>query len=130
MTSFTADVKGWSDKALRNSEAIFKQSVQDVTQDAQLPTAKGGRMRVDTGFLRNSHISGKNGSLSEQGEEAYTATIASLELGDTYSAGWTAEYAAYREFGARGQEPDFFMRGALQKWNQFVRLNASKVNGS
>ena len=127
MTSFNADVRGWSERALRNSEAIFKQSAQDVLADAQLPRKKGGRMRVDTGTLRNSHVSGLNGQFGAKGPDSYLITIASAEFGDVITGGWTAEYAVHREFGARGQAPDFFLRGAAQKWPAIVRANAAKV---
>lgn len=127
MQSFAASVEGWSERALRNSEAIFKQSAQEVIADAQLPVGRGGRMRVDTGFLRNSHVSGLNGQFGATGADSYTLTIATSSLGDTITGGWTANYAVHREFGARGQAPDFFLRGAAQKWPQIVTANANKV---
>lgn len=128
--SFSATVSGWASETEKRTEAVFKQSAQDVIEDAQLPVAKGGRMRVDTGFLRNSHVSGLNGSTALTGADSYVLTIAQAELGDVITGGWTADYAIPREFGARGQPPDFFMRGAAQKWKSIVEANAAKAKAS
>ncbi|MCY0150885.1 HK97 gp10 family phage protein [Hoeflea sp. G2-23] len=127
MAGFSAQVDAFVSQTEQRTTAVFKQSAQDVLADAQTPTAKGGRMRVDTGFLRNSHVSGLNGSTSLSGPESYVLTIAQAKLGDAITGGWTANYAVHREFGARGQAPDFFLRGAAQKWPAFVRTNAAKL---
>lgn len=95
---------------------------------------KGGRMRVDTGFLRASgqlSFSGMpNGPLRGDPEKSYNwdeqvvqLELAKLEVGDIVYFGWSAVYAAARE--AR----DGFMSGAAQKWQQFVDANAAKVRG-
>ena len=125
--SFSASVSDWVKATEKRTEAVFKQSAQDVLADAQLPVAKGGRMRVDTEFLRDSHVSGLNGSYDAAGADSYTLTIATASLGDVITGGWTASYAEPREFGARGQSPDFFLRGAAQKWQLFVNANAVKA---
>jgi len=125
--SFSAQVNAYVSETIERSTAVFKQSAQDVIADAQTPTGKGGRMRVDTGFLRNSHVSGLNGSTSLSGADSYVLTIAGAKLGDSITGGWTADYAIPREFGARGQAPDFFARGAAQKWQQFVDANSRKL---
>jgi len=125
MTKFSAQVSDFVRATKERQKAVFKASAQDVVADAQKPTAKGGRMRVDTGFLRNSHVSGLNGAYNNTGPESYVLTIAGAKIGDTITGGWTANYAKHREFGARGQAPDFFLRGAAQKWPQFVNKNAA-----
>ncbi len=127
MTSFTAQIKNWSDKAKVNVSAVVKQSVQDVFEDAQTPTGKGGRMRVDTGFLRNSLATSLNGSTALVGPDSYTLKVAEMKMGDVLFGGWTAEYAKDREFGARGGEPDYFMRGAAMQWQSIVAANAAQV---
>lgn len=127
MGEFSASVSSFVKRTKQRSTAVFKQSAQDVIADAQMPVAKGGRMRVDTGFLRGSHISGLNGSYQHEGFDSYLLTIANAELGDVIIGGWTADYAISREFGARGQQPDFFLRGAAQKWKQIVKMNAAKL---
>ena len=142
--SFSAQVNAYVSETIERSTAVFKQSAQDVIEDAQAPrpsdaynvsiskynmgkSKKLGRMRVDTGFLRNSHVSGLNGSTSLSGADSYVLTIAGAKLGDSITGGWTADYAIPREFGARGQAPDFFARGAAQKWQQFVDANSRKL---
>lgn len=125
--TFAADVKTWSDKALANAEAIFKQSVQDVADQAQRPVAQGGRMPVDTGFLRNSLVSGLNGSYLHEGQAAYVLTITGAELGDTVNIGWTANYAKHVEFGTSKMQARGFMRSALEDWQRIVATNAAKV---
>jgi hypothetical protein len=127
--TFTASVESFVETSLLFHTAVLKQSAQDFGEDAQRPTGKGGRMRVDTGFLRNSHVSGLNGSTSMSGPDSYVLTIAQMKLGDILNGGWTADYAVHREFGARGQAPDFFARGAAQKWQSFVDKNAAKLKG-
>ena len=135
--SFSAQVNTYVAETIERTTAVFKQSAQDVIEDAQAPrpsdaykvskSKKLGRMRVDTGFLRNSHVSGLNGSTSLSGADSYVLTIAGAKLGDSITGGWTADYAIHREFGARGQAPDFFARGAAQKWQQFVDANSRKL---
>ena len=125
--SFSAQVNAYVSETLERSTAVFKQSAQDVIADAQTPTGKGGRMRVDTGFLRNSHVSGLNGSTSLSGADSYVLTIVKAKLGDSITGGWTAEYAEAREFGSGDVGADFFLRGAAQKWQQFVDANSRKL---
>ena len=125
--SFSAQVNAYVSETNERSLAVFQASSVDFVGDAQTPTGKGGRMRVDTGFLRNSHVSGLNGSTSLSGADNYSLTIAGAKLGDSITGGWTADYAIPREFGARGQAPDFFARGAAQKWQQFVDANSRKL---
>ncbi len=53
-------------------------------------------------------------------ESAIALVIAGASLGQTIYFGYTANYAAAREYGARGQELDAFVRSAAQKWPQIV----------
>lgn len=39
---------------------VIASSIDELVKQAQTPTAKGGKMRVDTGFLRNSGIASLN----------------------------------------------------------------------
>lgn len=131
--SFEAQVAAWTKKVRGANEAIFKQSVQELVSVAQAARGEGGRMRVDTGFLRSSlmastsHVPPINRSAKPVSGQSYaysgaeiTAVIAGAELGDTIFLGYTAAYAAHREFGARGQAPDAFVRTAAQQWPQVV----------
>jgi hypothetical protein len=123
--------------------AVYKDSLQDLIQDAQTPEgAKGGKMRVDTGFLRASGVASLNslpvgedigrkpltgeiGVLPEyriDEKESVKGTsmieaIAKMKIGDVFYFGWTAKYAIYRE------AYDGFLESAVQKWQSIVDKN-------
>lgn len=139
MVTFRAsDMRGWTEKQKRNVSLIVKQSIQDVSELAQQPRAKGGRLPVDTGFLRNSYVAGINGSTALSGPNVYEAVIAGLDMGDTFVAGWTAAYALRQERGFVGPDSlgrvyntpgNFFMASALAQWAAIVERNAKAVMG-
>lgn len=140
--SFAATVDAWVRKVKGAEEAIFKESVQELVSAVQKPLAAGGRMRVDTGFLRASLLAStaamppinraakpaEGGSYPFTGSEI-SAVIAGSELGDTIYLGYTASYAAYREYGARGQAPDAFVRTAAQRWPTIVDQKVAELKG-
>jgi hypothetical protein len=53
-SNLTADVEEIVAVSEKRMTALMRQSLQDVINIMQEPVAKGGRMRVDTGFLRSS----------------------------------------------------------------------------
>ena len=121
MTSFSAQVDKWTRKTADRMERVFKESAQRTFEIAQVPTGKGGRMRIDTGFLRatgQASLSGAPIGPSDKSEgipQNNTAlVIASARIGDTITYGWTANYAEFRNF------KDGFMTDAIQKWQQTV----------
>lgn len=144
MPSFSAQVSGWVNEVKGASEAVLKQSAQELVNEAQTPRAAGGRMRVDTGFLRASLMASTaamptinpNAKPSPEARkqsrrtgapvytpvtgEDVTAALIGAKLGDTLYIGYTAAYAAAREYGAPGQTADVFVRTAAQKWPQIV----------
>ncbi len=133
--SFTAQVDDWVRASTRRAEAVMKQSAQDVVDEAQKPRAKGGRMRVDTGFLRSSGRSSLHAPITTLrakpdagrftfNEGQVSLTLAKMELGDDFYFTYGANYARPREYGARGQAPDAFVRSAAAKWQTFVTRNA------
>jgi hypothetical protein len=126
-TKFEADVSRWAALTETNMMSVAKESIQDVIQEAQLPVARGGRMPVDTGFLRNSMISGINGSFSNSGAEAYVLTILRMNIGDTAKFGWTAEYAEHQEYGTSKMTGRHFAGSAAARWQDFVNRNAARV---
>ncbi len=113
---------------------VMVTAIQAVGEDAQTPVAKGGKMRVDTGFLRASGVASLNavprgavlGRRRLPGEtgkpltdyiydgEAFLLTLAKMKFGDVFYFGWTAKYAKYRE------AYDGFLESALQKWQSHV----------
>lgn len=128
MGKFTASVADWVNRSEKGLLAVRNESVKRVIQDAQLSDDKGGRMRVDTGFLRSSgqlSLSGfPSGPVRGDTDAApnqydfnvspVVLILAGASLDNTLYFGWTAEYAAYREFH------DGFLRLAVQKWPNIV----------
>ena len=131
--SFSGDIRKHSDKYQKRMRAVYRNSVQEVAEDANTPVVKGGNMRVATGFLRNSQAFnlGQMPSGPTRGEpnQHYTSRIGAgpVEIlgrwqpGNTVFVGWTANYARFRN------AKDGFMSLAAQKWNSIVRRNAEKA---
>lgn len=139
-TTTVEDFIRTSEKRMRR---LAQQSIQDVINDAQLAVGKGGRMRVDTGFLRASGQASLNGMPTgpvrgdkEATKHQYddgnkpldpsvTLTLGDgadgFQLGATIYFGWTANYARIRE------AYDGFLEGAVQKWQQFVAKNTEEI---
>lgn len=132
--SFSADIEKFVLKSEKRLEAVIKNSIQDVTEMAQTPVAKGGRMRVKTGFLRASARASTEGFPSgpnvrptdaqdnsyDFDGEAVNAVIIKMKLGDTFYFGWSANYAAIREMR------DGFLETSVQNWQQFVNANSER----
>ena len=125
-------------KYKRRMDAVFKESAQEVISLAQTPqpsvTVTGGsfvvgKIPVDTGFLRNSLISGINGSYAFDGPESYVLAIAGADLENTIQAGWTAEYALDVEHGNARMDGRFFLRANAQRWQQIVNENSARLMG-
>lgn len=122
--------------------AVVRQSVNDMVDIMQTPVAKGGRMRVRTGFLRRSLAAAigrwptgpvrgdpdaglgqyDNGQqLGSAISPTLIAALGDLKLGDTLYIGWTAEYAAPRD------ALDGFVEAGRARWVEIVRQNCAKV---
>ena len=127
MSTFTAQIKAFTEKSKEKIEAVVKQSAQEVFSIAQTPKAMGGRMPVDTGFLRNSLVASLNGSTVGGGADAYVMAIAGMDLGDTIFAGWTANYARFMEYGTSKTPANYYMLSAAQQWQAIVARNAEIV---
>jgi hypothetical protein len=130
VSTFTAQIKGFTDRAKEKIEAVVKQSAQEVFSIAQTPVAQGGRMPVDTGFLRNSMVSEINGATVAGGGDAYVLAVAGMDLGDVIFAGWTAEYARFQEYGTSKMAGNFYMLGAAQQWQAIVAKNAEAIRNT
>lgn len=128
MDKFVADSK---DKMLK----VVKNSIKEVVEDAQRPVKEGGKIPVDTGFLRLSgraqlnqipkgEIRGRHRKKGEEGvlpeyavpdnADYILSTLAKMKIGDTFYFGWTAIYALYQEI-YHG-----FMESAVMKWKEIV----------
>lgn len=126
---FSATVDAWVHETEQRLDAVCRMSVQDVINEAQTPTAKGGKIRVKTGFLRLSGTQSMSGMPSgpTRGEPkkeypAVQVTVTkTFKVGSTLHFGWTANYAKYRE------AYDGFLESAVQKWPQIVADNCAKL---
>lgn len=138
--SFAAAVAGWAEKVPEAVEAVRNQSAADVVKDMQTLRSEGGRMRYDTGFLWASLMASTSAMPrinpsarpTEGGSYAFDfgqieAVIAGASLDVTLYFGYTASYAAFREYGANGQPADGFVRLAAMNWQQIVNRNAERV---
>ena len=140
MTTFEAQVADWVKGVIEAEEVLFKEATQEVISQAQRTRAEGGRMRVDTGFLRASLMASTSampsinpgaqpveGQKYPYNEAEVVLVINSAELGQTVYAGWTAAYAAHREYGANGQPGDLFLNLAAQRWPAIVNEKAAEI---
>lgn len=134
-SSLTADIEEFVRKSEDRLLAVMRLSIQDVVENAQQATEKGGRMRVDTGFLRASGRASLGGWPSGPSErpvpkppknsfsyngEAVNATLGKMKLGDTFYFGWTANYARYRELY------DGFLEASMQNWARYVAFHSEQ----
>lgn len=132
---FEAVIDDFVNKTKEKLLNIARDSIKLTIRECQTPVVKGGKMRVDTGFLRSSGVAALNriptgpdegrkrmpgevGVLPEYGryeEESYLIPVlAKMKYGDTFYFGWTAKYAKYRELY------DGFMDSAVVKWPETV----------
>ena len=119
-------VSEWAAKTQARLDAVFKTAAQDIAREVQTPRAKGGKLPVDTAFLRNSFAADVNSTPSGNGNSSYSAGPISIvinraKIGDRVVFGWGANYAIYME--ARYS----FLRSAAQNWQQIVDKAAQKV---
>lgn len=138
-TTFTAQVRGWTEKAKRNAELVVRGSVEDVGElmsrrQASVKETGGafsvGFVPVDTGELINSQEVSIDGSPVHAPGVAppdYSAIVAGLELGDSVEAVFTAPHARPVEYGVSGRFAGrFFVRNAVQQWQVIVDQNAAQ----
>lgn len=130
----TADIEEFVTKSEARLLAVMRNSLQDITNDMQTPVAKGGRMRVKTGFLRASGRASLEGfptgpnirpkdaldNSFEYDGQSVVSTLVDMKLGDTFYFGWTANYAATRELY------DGFLETSIQNWQQYVNANSER----
>lgn len=135
--SFTAQIDAWVKKSNVRLEYVVKQSTSDLIREAQTPVAKGGNMRVDTGFLRNSGMARIDGlpsgasvnpnpdvRLGDFDFAETSITINRWKIGEVLYFGWVANYARYRE------NRDGFMRRAAQNWQQHVNKSVNEAKAA
>lgn len=134
------DIASFTEKYETRLKRVFGASVQELAEEANEPMAKGGKIRVDTGFLRSSlkgqrhrmpsgereprkgQTYSKTDSLDGAQESSLLAELLKWKAGDKFYLGWSANYARVREY------KDGFVRTAAQRWEQIVKSNAKKLS--
>ncbi len=127
-SKFAAQVGAFAEKCKRRQLAIFRESTQRVAQRAGVPETRGGKMPVDTGFLRNSVAASVTG-MPSTGAQPPELVLLNVQIGDTVWVGWTAAYAMRMEYGFEGddslgrtysQAGKGFLRAQVQLWDRIV----------
>jgi hypothetical protein len=131
--TFTADINKFISSSNDRIEAVFKQSIQEVIQEAQTDYNKGGFTPRDTSFLINSGQAaiGRVPIGPDERPDDYTprdwdagetiTTINRWRVGEALYFGWTANYARVME------NRFMFMRKAAQNWQSIVQKNARLI---
>jgi len=128
MVKYTfATLDQWTKKTEKRIDAVLKDATQSVVAVAQQTKAKGGRMPVDTGNLRNSLQSSVAGGAMGEGKESYIMVAGNMKGGDLATFTWTAEYAAAVNNGNRGRPGAHFVEGAVDQWPAIVRASIAKA---
>lgn len=134
-TKFGDQVKAFAEKAKQRQLAIFRESAQALMEEANTQEGEGGKMPVDTGFLRNSSAASVDGMPSDTAGDS-SLVFSDLELGQTVWAGWTAVYAMRMEHGFYGEDSlgrtyaqagKGFARAAAQNWTFIVERATQAV---
>ncbi|CAM3779314.1 HK97 gp10 family phage protein [Litorimonas haliclonae] len=142
MNDFDAQVDEWIAKSERRIEAVFKIATQELFYGVLKPAREGGRMRIDTGFLRSSFQASIGQPVLRleprpDGEASFTPdtgaislTINQADLGQTIFGMFTANYARPREYGSRGKPGDGFVLTNAARWQSFVNDAATTFRAS
>lgn len=134
MGAFSDQVGAFARETEERMTAVWRDAVQRTVSSMQTPVGQGGNMPIATGFLRNSIAANKGTTPPStplrrspgEGAFSYDASDVNLTiLSTTPQEGmtilYTAEYAIYVEFGARGRPGRRFVGLAVQRWPEFVR---------
>lgn len=150
--SFAATVGQWAVKVDGALEDVFKESAQELVSqmdsllesmvygtrsggsETPLPQRSGYKR---TGFLRASLMASKEamprlvrenpGHPVPPDLQPVILVINSADLGDTIYLGYTANYAAYVHYGAKGAAPRPWVTLIAQRWEEIVAAKAKEV---
>ena len=131
MAKYTfATLDAWTKKTEKRIDAVLKDATQTVIRTAQKTKAKGGRMPVRTGNLRNSLQSSVAGGASGEGKESYILVAGNMNGGDLATFTWGNDdvpYARPVNNGNRGRPGAHFVEGAVDQWPAIVRASIAKA---
>jgi len=149
MGAFTASIEEWVAKSKVFTEAVVKESTQEVIRLMKVPVSAGGNMPVDTSFLQNSLVGVPGDAVppidpkahGEGGPQvantaAIESVIANWEMGTNMSFGFIAAYAARQNYGFTGtdslgrnysQPGRHFVELAVEQWPRIVEANQRRL---
>jgi len=132
-SDFGGDVQRFGIRYQKRLRAVARTSIQDVIEIAQTPKGDGGRMPIDTGFLRASVQAGLHtmpaGPTQGKKKEKYTKQAAGEPVAvallrydpttsDRFFVGWTAAYARHMD------AQNSYLSSAVELWDQIVKRAA------
>ena len=138
--TLAADVEGFMTETQGRLKSLALTATEELINEVQTPVGRGGKMRVDTGFLRASGTvsftgvpSGPQVGRARKEDEppdkiiydtkpAAIVGFKDFTLGTTIYFGWTAKYAEYRE------AYDGFLISGVQNWQAIVNRVAEKLS--
>lgn len=140
MTGFAATIEEWVKETEARALAVTRDALNVMVNDMQQRTTDGGRMRVDTGFLRASGraalgtmpsgpsqqppgapVGQYTGIYDDWDGQPLLAVLFDMNLGDTFFWGWTAAYAPVRN------TYDGFMDTAVQNWQGYIDSSTNRL---
>lgn len=140
--SFSGQISKWVAETKERRDAVHRGSAQRIIAIMQTTRNQGGALRFDTGYLRSSLVVTNNSALpmatdKPDGIPAFTydaaqtsLVILNADIKDPIQAVYSARYAIYREFGARGQPGDRWVALASQQWPQVVASECEKAKAA
>lgn len=130
--NISVDVEKFITLVQKRVDLIVKDAIQQVVLGATVPKAQGGRMPVDTGFLRNSMVAAigtypvgpstpDSDPMGVPPTVSIMPTVNQWDLTEPLYIGFSANYARQQE-AANG-----FIEAEVQKWPQTVRESIGKL---
>lgn len=132
MATFSADVDDWIRESEARVETVLKMATQELFYGVLKPVREGGRMRIETGFLRSSFTVTLNAPMTRavprpDGDATYSVDTGAIslvinqaEIGQTIYGVFAANYARPREYGSRGKPGDGFVMTNAARWQDYV----------
>lgn len=137
MATFALQLKEFADLSKKALLAVHRGATQEVADRVRIPVGKGGRIRVDTGFLRAS-LMGSTAAMPPidptarppadaqpnsfaPNNQQISLAIASATLDETFYLGFTAAYAQYRE------NLDLYVETVALSWPAIVDVEVTIV---
>lgn len=138
MTTFSASIAGFSEKAKRNADLVVRGAAEDVFALAtrrqasikETGTYREGFLPVDDGHLIGSASVEVNGRTAAVGNPAakmppdFAMALAGFEGTGTVELVFNADYARHVEYGTGKMPGRFYARNAVLQWNVLVDANA------